>query len=118
MSISPGVRLIANDSSYITLQEIYEQHCEKIGISREDPVLVAGDKCKAVFREGPVPVRFFFPAHHRNANPVFPTLQLTNRAEILNLKKAIVDEVTAKMVPDDVVLRVRVDLESLCPDAK
>lgn len=51
MSLSPSVRLVSNDPSYVSLQDIYDQHCEEIGITREDPVLLAGEKCKAVLRE-------------------------------------------------------------------
>ena len=49
--MSPIVRLVANDPSYVSLQDVYDQHCEEMGVTREDPVLMAGEKCKAVIRE-------------------------------------------------------------------
>lgn len=45
------MRLLQNDSSYVTLGDIYDQHCEDIGITREDPCLVVGEKMKVAMRE-------------------------------------------------------------------
>ena len=49
--VSSGLRLVSSDSSYVSLQDIYDQHCEEVGIAREDPIIIAGDKTKAVLRE-------------------------------------------------------------------
>jgi transformation/transcription domain-associated protein len=51
ISCSLNARLFQNDSSYVTFGDIYDRHCEETGISREDPVLVAGEKVKQVLRE-------------------------------------------------------------------
>jgi transformation/transcription domain-associated protein len=51
ISLSPGLRLVQTDSSYIALSDIYDEHCESMGITREDPVLVAGEKIKQVVRD-------------------------------------------------------------------
>ena len=51
VSCSPNLRLLQNDSSYVTFMDIYEQHCDRIGIAREDPTLVPGEKVKTVLRE-------------------------------------------------------------------
>lgn len=48
ISCSPNLRLLQNDSSYVTLGDIYDRHCEEIGITREDPILVSGEKVKSV----------------------------------------------------------------------
>jgi transformation/transcription domain-associated protein len=39
------------DTSYIALSDIYDEHCENMGITREDPILVAGEKIKQVVRD-------------------------------------------------------------------
>lgn len=39
------------DSSYVTLGDIYDRHCEEASISREDPILVSGEKVKNVLLE-------------------------------------------------------------------
>lgn len=51
ISCSPTLRLFQTDSSYITLCDIYELHCEDTGISREEPILFAGEKVKKTLRE-------------------------------------------------------------------
>lgn len=48
ISCSPNLRLLQNDSSYVTLGDIYDRHCEETGITREDPILVSGEKVKSV----------------------------------------------------------------------
>ena len=45
------MRILQNDSSYVTLADIYEQYCEQAGIVREDPVFMMGEKTKSVIRE-------------------------------------------------------------------
>jgi hypothetical protein len=51
ISCSASLRLLQTDSSYITLGDIYDHHCEEAGISREDPILVSGEKVKNVLVE-------------------------------------------------------------------
>jgi len=51
VSCSPSVRLFQTDSSYITLGDIYDRYCDMSGISKEEPVLFAGEKVKKVLRE-------------------------------------------------------------------
>ena len=51
VSFSPTLRLIQTDTSYITLSDIYDQHCENAGITREDPVMMSGDKLRQVARD-------------------------------------------------------------------
>lgn len=47
----PSMRIIQNDASYVTLQDIYEKFCEDAGFAREDPIFMMGEKTKAVIRE-------------------------------------------------------------------
>lgn len=86
ISCSPTVRLFQTDSSYITLGDIYDRFCDTSGISKEEPVLFAGEKVKKVLREYRQP----------------STRQLT-KTEYITLKKDIYDEVTVKMVPEDIL---------------
>ncbi|TFY60353.1 hypothetical protein EVJ58_g5210 [Rhodofomes roseus] len=85
---SSNLRLLQNDASYITLGDIYDQHCEETGISREDPVLLANDKLKTAVREA-------FQATGRRVD----------KTEYVTLKKDLVDEVAVKMIPPDVISR-------------
>jgi len=47
--LNPSLRLLANDSSYVTLQQIYDEHCEKMRISREDPQMAFAEKFESVY---------------------------------------------------------------------
>ncbi|KAF8195850.1 FAT domain-containing protein [Mycena galopus ATCC 62051] len=88
VSFSPSLRLFQTDSSYVSLGDIYDLHCEENGFAKEDPVLFAGEKVKKVLRE-------YF--QQTSGQP--------NKAEYLTLKKDIYDEVALKMVPEDVLTR-------------
>ncbi|KNZ81468.1 Transcription-associated protein 1 [Termitomyces sp. J132] len=88
VSFSPLVRLVQMDASYIPLGDIYDRHCNAIGISREEPILYSGEKVKKVLKE------------FRQS-----TLRQLTKTEYLTLKKDIYDEVTVKMVPEDLITR-------------
>jgi phosphatidylinositol kinase/protein kinase (PI-3 family) len=51
ISCSPNVRLFQTDSSYISMNDIYERFCAETGIAREEPILYAGEKAKKVMAE-------------------------------------------------------------------
>ncbi|KAG9317678.1 hypothetical protein JVU11DRAFT_1890 [Chiua virens] len=95
ISCSPNLRLLQNDSSYVTLGDIYDRHCEEIGITREDPILVSGEKVKSVL--------FDF----KQANQRAP-----GKAEYFNLRKDVMDEVVAKLVPEDVLTKYMLNVMS------
>ncbi|KAI0053544.1 FAT-domain-containing protein [Auriscalpium vulgare] len=86
ISCSPSLRLLQNDSSYVTFGDIFEQFCEASGIAREDPVLIPGEKVKLVLRE-------------------FKTTKgrMPNKTEYFTLKKDILDDIMTHMVPDSVL---------------
>nr|GAT59465.1 predicted protein [Mycena chlorophos] len=88
VSISPAVRLFQTDSSYISLGDIYDQHCIESGLPKEEPILYAGDKIKKVLRE------------YLQASKTQPS-----KVEYLTVKKDICDEISVKMVPDDVLTK-------------
>ena len=52
VSITPQIRLLANDSSYVTLQDVYDQHCSDKGMTREDPVLQIAHKTRETAEQG------------------------------------------------------------------
>lgn len=51
ISCGPTLRLWQTDSSYITLGDVYDQHCEDRKITREEPILLIGEKVKLAMRE-------------------------------------------------------------------
>ncbi|KAK0652035.1 hypothetical protein B0T16DRAFT_489957 [Cercophora newfieldiana] len=44
--LAPHIRIVQEDESYITLQTIYEDHCRRNGMSKDDPVLFTMDKLR------------------------------------------------------------------------
>lgn len=54
--ITPSVRLIQDDPSVMNLQGIYEDHCRKNGVNKDEPVLFSIDKLRAL-----QPVSLHFP---------------------------------------------------------
>lgn len=51
VSCSPNVRLYQTDSSYVTFGDIYDLHCEKQGLAREEPIMFVAEKVRNVLRE-------------------------------------------------------------------
>lgn len=51
--LTPHIRLVADDASYVSLLGVYEDHCRRNGASRDEPVLFTIRKLKrSAFREG------------------------------------------------------------------
>ncbi|KAF7301711.1 hypothetical protein MIND_00736700 [Mycena indigotica] len=88
VSLSPVFRLYQVDSTYVSLAEIYDQHCDDSGLPREDIILYAGDKIRKVLRE--------YEAQTGNT---------TTKVEQNAVRKEISDEIALKMVPDDVLTK-------------
>jgi transformation/transcription domain-associated protein len=53
--LAPHIRMVQDDPSYISLQGIFEDHCRKNGMSKDDPVLFTMEKMRALSEsKGPV----------------------------------------------------------------
>jgi transformation/transcription domain-associated protein len=46
--ITPSVRMVQDDPSYINMQSIFEDHCRKSGINKDDPLLFHLEKLRAL----------------------------------------------------------------------
>lgn len=46
--LAPHIRLVQDDTSYISLQGIYEDHCRRNGVSKDEPVLFTMEKMRAL----------------------------------------------------------------------
>ncbi|GAB1314252.1 transcription-associated protein 1 [Madurella fahalii] len=54
--LAPHFRIVQEDTSYITLQGIYEDHCRRQGMSKDEPVLFTMEKLRGlVDTKGPKP---------------------------------------------------------------
>jgi hypothetical protein len=82
ISFSNTLRLLENDSSYVTLQDMLDQHCKDKGIHRDDPQLHFLDKLKVL----------------RNPEGT--------KADFFTLRAELISEVSAKLVPATVISNV------------
>jgi transformation/transcription domain-associated protein len=46
--LAPHIRLVRDDSSYISLQGVYEDHCRRTNMSKDEPVLYTMEKMRAL----------------------------------------------------------------------
>jgi transformation/transcription domain-associated protein len=46
--ITPSVRMVQDDASYMSMQGIYEDYCRKNGINKDEPVLFSIEKLRAL----------------------------------------------------------------------
>lgn len=46
--LAPSIRLVQDDASYMSLQGIFEDHCRRNGLNKDDPVLFTMDKIRAI----------------------------------------------------------------------
>lgn len=79
------MRLIENDDSIISLQDIFGQYCKTVGMSKEDPILAHTERVRAL---------------HRAVPPL-------GRTELWNGRLEIAEEIAYKMAPDDILKKVR-----------
>ncbi|KAI6717317.1 hypothetical protein JHW43_000220 [Diplocarpon mali] len=46
--LAPHIRMVQDDPTYVSLQGVFEDHCRKSGISKDEPVLFTMDKMRAL----------------------------------------------------------------------
>jgi transformation/transcription domain-associated protein len=46
--LAPHIRIVQEDTSYITLQGVYEDHCRRMGMSKDEPVLFTMEKMRGI----------------------------------------------------------------------
>ncbi|WWC98567.1 hypothetical protein V866_005459 [Kwoniella sp. B9012] len=81
--LAPQLRLVQADSSYVSLQDIFEEHTVSKGMSREDTALAYFDRIKQLH------------------DPAVPR----NDPRFFQLKAEVMEEVQTKMVPEDIMTR-------------
>lgn len=79
--LAPTVRLIDYDSCFVSLQDIYERHCEEIGIGKDDPLIAWVEKMRSTW-------------DHSDKYSVYA-----------NLRMELLDEISTKMVPETLLSR-------------
>ncbi|CAG8494971.1 1279_t:CDS:10 [Ambispora gerdemannii] len=79
--LAPQIRLVQDDPSYSSLQDIFEDHCDTTGMSKDDPVIYYTNKMRSNLGS------------------------IRGRNGLTNLRVEIADEIAAKMIPNDVITK-------------
>lgn len=83
--LAPTVRLMVHDSSYSSMQDVFDEHCKTIGITRDKPILEFIDKFRQLY---------------------FPTERPDEDVETVEYKVTrmeLVEEMATKYVPETVL---------------
>ncbi|CAJ0885247.1 10109_t:CDS:10 [Entrophospora sp. SA101] len=78
---APQVRIVQDDPSYCSLQDIYEDHCDNIRISKDEPVI------------------YFINKMRSNIS------RTSTRKDAINLKVEIARNIQSKYIPSDVLIK-------------
>ncbi|ORY29461.1 hypothetical protein BCR33DRAFT_724710 [Rhizoclosmatium globosum] len=83
--LGPMVRMVTDDPSYRSLQDIYEDHCHDAGIHRDDPILYFIQKMREI--------HFLADGGKKG------------KVEILNLKTELMEDIANRMVPENILTK-------------
>ena len=59
--LAPHIRLVQDDASYISLQGIFEDHCRRTGINKDEPILFMMEKLRVLSEAKPAVCSFSRP---------------------------------------------------------
>ena len=80
--ISPQLRLLTYDESFISMQDIYERYCKQIGMGKDDPIVAWVEKMRSTWDGG----------SHRRTN-----------VDFANLRMELLEEISTKMISDKIL---------------
>ncbi|SNX86514.1 related to TRA1 - component of the Ada-Spt transcriptional regulatory complex [Melanopsichium pennsylvanicum] len=113
LPLAPQVRLIDHDAGFVSLQDIYERHCEDIGIGKDDPVIAWVEKMRSTWDGGVVPPVGASSSSSSNTLTVgagggttaSSAQTMRGNVDFTNLRMDLMEEISTKYVPDTVLSR-------------
>jgi len=81
--LAPQARLVEDDPSYISLLEVYEDHCIRHNMHRDDHIILYLRRMKEIMEA--------------------EDIKQKTKVDLLNLKTEVMDEIKSKMVPEFVL---------------
>lgn len=81
--IAPQARLVQDDPSYISLFEIYEDHCNNSGMHKDDPIVFYLKRMKEIMQT--------------------EDIKQKTKVDLLNLKTEVMSEISRKMIPEHIL---------------
>ena len=89
--LAPSIRLVQDDSSYISLQGVYEDHCRRVNRSRDEPIIFTMERLRAAMVQS---------AQAGSSQPQPSQAELT-----APLRMEIFTAIRAKWAPQDIALQ-------------
>jgi transformation/transcription domain-associated protein len=86
--IAPQIRLVQDDPSYTTLQDIFEVYCREKKMGRDDPAVYYTNRIKKVL--------------------LCEDVSMRSKIELLNLKMELFEEISAQLVPNTILSSVNI----------
>ncbi|KAJ3022967.1 hypothetical protein HKX48_004725 [Thoreauomyces humboldtii] len=86
--LAPTVRLVEDDPSYITLQEVWEQYCAGQGQHKDTPIMYYIERMRDVY-----------------ACDEFAKRAKTDKIEVLNLKAELQEDIATKFMPETILTK-------------
>ncbi|KAI5290001.1 hypothetical protein KEM54_002692 [Ascosphaera aggregata] len=100
--LASHIRLIQDDPSYVSLQAIYEDHCRRVGMNKDDPLLFTMEKMRALVEARQnVSYRVSSP-HYIGGQPTDASKWTAQQSNILRTE--IFSAIQEKWVPHTLVL--------------
>lgn len=94
--LAPHIRMVQDDSTYVSLQGVFEDHCRKNGMSKDEPVLYSMEQMRMLVVEPKTSESQNLQAPNTNGPKKPPEQNLPARLEIFNA-------ITQKWVTKDIV---------------
>jgi transformation/transcription domain-associated protein len=101
VAFAQQLRLVQSDSTYVSLQDIYDEHCRSMNLSRDDPSIKYYSRLKELHDPSMTVVSFSFPIHFHER-----MLMRQNDSRFLQLKMEIMNEIQTKYIPENVLTNV------------
>lgn len=79
--LGPQIRIVQDDPSYCSLQEVYEDHCDVTGISKDEAIIYYTNKMRVNMRD----VRMV--------------------KDLTNLRVEVAEQITSKFIPSDILTK-------------
>lgn len=85
--LAPQARLVEDDPSYLSMYEMYEDHCNRSGIHKDDYIVFFLNRMRDVM--------------------VSEDISKRTKVDVLNLKTEIMEEISNRMIPDHILSNVK-----------
>jgi transformation/transcription domain-associated protein len=102
------LRLVQSDSTYVSLQDILDEHCRSMNMSREDSTIKFYERIKAL-HDPSIPAVSFLSANALSSADV----RFQTDPRFLTLKIEVMEEIQTKYIPDNILTKVSSSLRSI-----